>query len=104
MTVRVMVHATIEEEHREPFEEAYRRVTETVRGTPGHIRDQLIRNTENPCEYIVLAEWENEEAFRRWEDDPVHREMAAPMYPYWAGGGIVRKIFDVRATLESRPG
>jgi hypothetical protein len=29
--------------------------------------------------------------------------MAAPMYPYWADGGIVREIYDVRATLDSRP-
>jgi heme-degrading monooxygenase HmoA len=103
MTVRIMVHATIKEEHREPFEEAYRQVTETVRGTPGHLRDQLIRDTDSPGTYILLAEWETEEAFRAWEDDPVHRQMAAPMYPYWADGGIVRKIFDVRATLDSQP-
>jgi heme-degrading monooxygenase HmoA len=103
MTVRIMVHATIKEEHRQAFEEAYRQVTATVRGTPGHLRDQLLRDTDDPARYTLLAEWESEDAFRRWEDDPVHRRMAEPMYPYWADGGIVRKIFDVRATLDSQP-
>lgn len=101
MTVRVMVHATIKPEHEEAFEQAYLQVTETVRGTPGHLRDQLLRGTEGDGSYVLLAEWESEEAFREWEDDPSHRQMAAPMYPYWADGGIVRRIYQVRASLDS---
>lgn len=103
MTVHVMVQATIAEENRDAFEHAYRQVTATVRGTPGHLDDRLIRDAENPGRYVLLAEWESEQAFRRWEDDPVHRQMAEPMYPYWADGGIVRTIFDVRARLDGRP-
>jgi heme-degrading monooxygenase HmoA len=68
------------------------------------VHDQLLRDTENPGSYILLAEWEDEQAFRKWEDDPVHRKMAEPMYPYWANGGIVRRILEVRAELGSRTG
>ncbi|WP_327287041.1 antibiotic biosynthesis monooxygenase family protein [Streptomyces sp. NBC_01198] len=103
MPVRVMVTATIEEQHREAFEEAYRQVTSVVRGTPGHLRDEMLRDAEQPGRYILLAEWESEEAFRSWEDAPSHREMAAPMFPYWSGGGIERHIYDVRARLDSVP-
>lgn len=106
MTVRIMVHATIRAEDRDAFEQAYRQVTEVVRGTPGHLADELLRDAGEPGKYTLLAEWESEEAFRAWEDQPAHREMAKPMYPYWAGGGIVRKIYDVRAALgcQHQPG
>ncbi|MFG2813239.1 antibiotic biosynthesis monooxygenase family protein [Streptomyces sp. NPDC004673] len=98
-----MVSARVQEKDQEAFEEAYRQVTAVVKGTPGHLRDELLRDAEEPGRYILLAEWESEEAFRRWEDAPSHREMAAPMYPYWSGGDIERRIFDLRARLDSVP-
>jgi heme-degrading monooxygenase HmoA len=103
MPVRVMVSARIADHDREAFEEAYRQVAAVVRGTPGHIRDELLRDVEEAGRYILLAEWESEEAFRSWEDAPSHREMAAPMFPYWSGGGIERRIYDLRARLDSAP-
>ncbi|SEQ08283.1 Heme-degrading monooxygenase HmoA [Streptomyces sp. yr375] len=103
MTVRIMVSARVEDTDQEAFEEAYRQVTAVVRGTPGHLRDELLRDAEQPGRYILLAEWESEEAFRAWEDAPSHREMAAPMFPYWSGGEIERRIFDLRARLDSVP-
>lgn len=103
MTVRIMVSARVEEKDQEAFEEAYRQVTAAVHGTPGHLRDELLRDAEQPGRYILLAEWESEEAFRTWEDAPSHREMAAPMFPYWSGGEIERRIFDLRARLDSVP-
>ncbi|MFF8955263.1 antibiotic biosynthesis monooxygenase family protein [Streptomyces sp. NPDC014894] len=103
MTVRVMVSARVEEKDQEAFEEAYRSVTAVVSGTPGHLRDELLRDAEEPGRYILLAEWESEEAFRAWEDAPAHRETAAPMFPYWSRGGIERRILDLRARLDSVP-
>ena len=103
MPVRVMVSARIEEKDREAFEEAYRSVAAAVRGTPGHLRDELLRDAEEPGRYVLLAEWESEQAFRAWEDAPGHRETAAPMFPYWSGGGIERRIYDLRARLDSVP-
>ncbi|MFB7678185.1 antibiotic biosynthesis monooxygenase family protein [Kitasatospora purpeofusca] len=103
MTVRIMVSARVQEKDLEAFEAAYRQVTAVVKGTPGHLRDELLRDAEQPGRYILLAEWESEAAFRAWEDAPSHREMAAPMYPYWSGGEIERRIFDLRARLDSVP-
>lgn len=103
MTVRIMVSARVQEKDQEAFEEAYRQVTAVVKGTPGHLRDELLRDAEQPGRYILLAEWESEEAFRTWEDALSHREMAAPMFPYWIGGDIERRIFDLRARLDSVP-
>jgi hypothetical protein len=29
--------------------------------------------------------------------------MAAPMFPYWNGGGIERRIYELRTRLDSVP-
>ncbi|MBT2208992.1 MULTISPECIES: antibiotic biosynthesis monooxygenase [Actinomadura] len=104
MTVRVMVFASVKEDQRGPFEAAYTEVASTVAGTPGHVRDELLRDDARPGGYILLSEWESEEQFRAWEDAPVHRRATTPMRPYWAGR-IERKIYPVRATADGvRPG
>jgi heme-degrading monooxygenase HmoA len=89
------------EADREAFEKAFRQVSETVRGTPGHVRDQLLRDTEDPSLYVLLAEWDSEESFRAWEDDPRHLEMAAPMLPYVVSTTEERRIFEVRVSVDS---
>lgn len=94
MPARVMVFAEIQKGREAAFESAYRTVTAAVSGTPGHIRDELLRDPEYPGHYILLSEWESAEAFRAWEDAPIHRELTTPMRPYWAGR-VKRTIFDV---------
>jgi len=94
MPARVMVFAAIQIGQEAAFESAYRTVTAAVSGTPGHIRDELLRDRDRPGRYVLLSEWESAEAFRAWEDAPIHRELTTPMRPYWAGR-VERTIFDV---------
>jgi heme-degrading monooxygenase HmoA len=101
MSYRIMVRSRPKEADREAFEKAFQQVSETVRGTPGHVRDELLRDTEDDSLYLLYAEWDSEEAFRRWEDDPSHLEMAAPMLPYVAEVTEERRIFQVRARVDS---
>jgi heme-degrading monooxygenase HmoA len=89
-----MVFAEIRQGHEAAFESAYRTVTASVQGTPGHIRDELLRERDRPGHYVLLSEWESVEAFLAWEDAPVHRDLTTPMRPYWAGR-VERTIFDV---------
>lgn len=98
MPARVMVFATVEQGRETEFEGAYSRVTEAVKGTPGHIRDELLRDRDRPGHYVLLSEWESADAFRAWEDAPIHRELTTPMRPYWAGR-VERTIFDVAFRL-----
>ncbi len=100
MSIRVVMTATIRPEDTAAFEEAYLDVTSKVRGTPGHIRDALLRDTSDATRYSLIAEWESEELFRAWADDPEHMKQSAAMYPYWADS-FRRSIYEVRATLES---
>ena len=100
MTARVMVLATVRAGEERAFELAYALVTSRVKGTPGHLRDELLRRSDRPGHYVLLSEWESLDAFLRWEDAPVHRETTTPLRPYWAGR-VERVLYDVPATSDT---
>jgi heme-degrading monooxygenase HmoA len=105
MAARVMVFAKIDRGDEEAFEAAYAQVTSNVKGTPGHIGDELLRRAEPPDpddqsrSYVLLSEWESKEAFLAWENAPVHTEKRNPMTPYWSGK-VERIIWDVAHTIK----
>ena len=94
MVARVMVFADIREGEEDKFIEAYKGVTAKVKGTPGHIRDELLRQDGEQSKFILLSEWESKEKFLAWEDAPIHMQTTTPMRPYWAGR-VERIIYEV---------
>jgi heme oxygenase (mycobilin-producing) len=106
MAARVMVFAKINRADAEAFEAAYAQVTANVKGTAGHIGDELLRRREpadpsdEPLSYILLSEWESKDAFLAWEESIAHVNKRSPMHPYWAGK-VERVIFDVAHTIKS---
>ena len=100
MVARVMVFADIREGEEDKFIEAFKEVTAKVKGTPGHIRDELLRRDDQPNKFILLSEWESKEAFLGWEDDPVHMNTTTPMRPYWSGR-VERVIYELAHRLDS---
>jgi heme-degrading monooxygenase HmoA len=100
MVARVMVFADIREGEEDKFIEAYKGVTAKVKGTKGHIRDELLRQDGEQSKFILLSEWESKEDFLAWEDDPIHMNTTTPMRPYWAGR-VVRNIYEVAYRLDS---
>ena len=114
MRTRVMVFAKIKNENREAFEKAYAEVTAKVKGTAGHVRDELLRHStgsdimpgaepepeqdDGTTAYILLSEWESRDAFLAWERDEIHMQTTTPMRPYWAGR-VQRRIYDVAHRL-----
>lgn len=106
MPARVMVFANINRGDEEAFEAAYAQVTANVKGTPGHIADELLRRNEppddpgSPRSYVLLSEWESKGAFLAWENAPAHTEKRNPMTPYWTGK-VERVIFDVAHTIKA---
>jgi heme-degrading monooxygenase HmoA len=89
-----MVFAKIKPGEEAAFEAAYTEVTRKVKGTPGHVHDELLRDTGEPGSYILLSEWESKEAFLAWENAPIHMQTTTPMRPHWAGR-VERKIYDI---------
>jgi heme-degrading monooxygenase HmoA len=100
MPARVMVFAKIKQGEEDKFIEGYKEVTAKVKGTPGHIKDELLRDVSEGDSFILLSEWESKEAFLAWEDAPIHMNTTTPMRPYWAGR-VERKIYDVAHRLDS---
>jgi heme-degrading monooxygenase HmoA len=85
VSVRVLVLTEIGEGDEAAFEQAFARVAAGMKGTPGHIRDELLRDTRNPSSYVLVGEWTTLEEFMAWFDDPKHPQMTAEMHDYWAG-------------------
>lgn len=98
-----MVFAKIAEADGPAFERAYLEVTERMRGTAGLVGDELLRVADGSGDYVLLSTWESMEQFRAWEDGADHRQISAPMRPYWSGS-FERKIYDLAARLEPDPG
>ena len=104
MPARMMVFATIKPGEEEAFEAAFSEVTRKVKGTPGHISDELLRDVtddkkpDEPSRYILLSEWESVEAFLGWEDAPIHMQTTTPMRPHWAGR-VERRMYEVAVKI-----
>jgi len=118
MPTRVMVFAQIKPGTEADFEAAFTEVTRKVKGTPGHIGDELLRNStgsdlmpgaeprvesdSGATQYILLSEWATRVAFLQCERDPIHMQTTTPLRPYWAGR-VERRIYDVAVRLEEAP-
>ena len=95
MTVRVMVFGTLQRvEDREAFETTISSVSDTIRGTPGYIKDELLRDPGNPSSYIMMSEWASREAFLTWEQSVIHKQNTSPLRAYWRAESQF-KVYEV---------
>ncbi|MER7847437.1 antibiotic biosynthesis monooxygenase family protein [Kitasatospora sp. NPDC096077] len=54
----------------EEFEQAFDKTSEFFTAQPGFVRHRLMRHTDDPNAYANLAEWEDEESFRKALQQP----------------------------------
>jgi heme-degrading monooxygenase HmoA len=99
MSVYVMVSARIKPGTSQDFENAFEEVRAKVRGTQGHLGDELLRHHDEADRYTLLGHWESVDRFLAWEDAPIHRETTVPLRPYWAGQ-VERVIYEVTTDRE----
>lgn len=85
MPARVLVFAEIKPGDEEAFEQAFSEVATRMKGAPGHVRDELLRDVRNPSAYVLLGDWTSLEEFQAWFDAPEHPDTTTPMRRYWAG-------------------
>lgn len=98
--IRVMVHGRLNQiTDRAAFEAAFSTVSNSVVGTPGHIKDELLRDSAEPGAYILMSEWMSKEEFLSWETSPIHMQKTLPLRPYWKGVGE-RKILEISVRLD----
>lgn len=54
----------------EQFERAFLAGSDFMRARPGFLRHRLVRSARQPRTYLNIAEWEDEESFRRATEHP----------------------------------
>lgn len=90
-------------EDREAFETAFEQVSRTVvNSVKGIVRDELIYDSKDPYAYIMLSEWENENAWATWQRAPIHETQVGGMQQYWQGQGV--KIYNTAFRVEKAGG
>jgi heme-degrading monooxygenase HmoA len=60
----------------------------------GFRRGRLLRPVERGDPYLVVAEWENAEAYRRWLDNPVRAEIGDQLEPLLAGDVASGELYE----------
>jgi heme-degrading monooxygenase HmoA len=93
-TVRIDLSTSVRPGEEEAFELAYRVVTSRLAGTPGLIREELLKEPGS-CTYHIFAEWASEQDFINWVDDPAHAETSAPLVR-WLSVDFNRRLYEVR--------
>jgi heme-degrading monooxygenase HmoA len=81
-------------EDREAFEALITRVSQGIRGTKGYVRDELLRDPNDPAAYIMMSEWSSSADFLHWEQAPIHKQNTSPLRAYWSADTVF-KIYEV---------
>ncbi|MGY1735853.1 FAD-dependent monooxygenase [Geodermatophilus sp. SYSU D00684] len=92
--VRVDISTKVAPGEEEAFERAYAIVTDRLRGTKGLIREELLREPDSDL-YHIFAEWESDEDFRNWVEDPSHADQSGPLIR-WLSVFFQRKLYEIR--------
>ena len=92
--VRVDISTRVAPGEEEAFERAYAVVTDRLRGTKGLIREELLREPDSDL-YHIFAEWESDEDFRNWVEDPSHADQSGPLIR-WLSVFFQRKLYEIR--------
>jgi heme-degrading monooxygenase HmoA len=96
--VRVFVYATADGAGAGGLAEAYHRISADLAGTPGLLGNALLRSMHDDRGFVVVSEWTDVEAFRRWEAGAAHRQTTSPLRPYQdASRGSAFGVYEVVA-------
>ncbi|KAB1142367.1 antibiotic biosynthesis monooxygenase [Streptomyces luteolifulvus] len=57
--------------------QAYHESSKALQGTPGMLRNELLRSSQEPARFAVLSEWRDRHAFQEWENGARHKGQTA---------------------------
>ena len=97
MSVRMMLFSTIDADKEREFEAAFAVVRERVATVPGHVREELMRQHDQPGAYVLISDWHSREAFMAWLRSAQHDVMTAEMRPYFLRPSEMR-FYQVRVS------
>ncbi|MFD0402985.1 SchA/CurD-like domain-containing protein [Kitasatospora sp. NPDC127121] len=113
--LRVVLMLEIQDGAQQRFLDVYEQLRHQVASVPGHVSDQLCQSINDPRQWLITSEWEDQDTFLEWVDSPAHREMVKPMHGCVSDNfrslryGILRETSaagstGTRAPLEVPPG
>lgn len=80
--VRVFVYLKVPARQAAEVEAIYHAVSTRLRGTPGLVRNELLRSAHTPDTWAIMSEWSDISAFRTWENGSRHQHVTSPLRPY----------------------
>jgi len=80
------------------FQDAWRRIAETVRGTPGNVRQALLVDPNDPEMFVVTSDWDSREAFTQFERSREQDDLTAPLRELRQSGQMT--VHDLVAHIE----
>jgi heme-degrading monooxygenase HmoA len=75
--IRAMLRLLVRPGREMEFEAVWLQVSEAVRGTPGNLRQALLRDPDVPRCYVITSDWETASAFRSFERSPEQDDLTA---------------------------
>jgi heme oxygenase (mycobilin-producing) len=99
-TVRVVLYFRVaDEQDVAELIQAYHETSKALQGTAGLLRNELLRNSQEPVRFAVLSEWEDRHAFLEWETGARHKGQTAPIREFAdpSPAGAPFAVYDVVA-------
>jgi 2-polyprenyl-6-methoxyphenol hydroxylase-like FAD-dependent oxidoreductase/heme-degrading monooxygenase HmoA len=92
--VRIDFSTSVKPGEQVAFERAYTTVAERIGDSRGYVREELLRDAAG-LRYHIFAEWESEDDFVQWVEDPVHMVAGAPL-ARWHSVEFRREVLEIR--------
>ncbi|WP_244522601.1 FAD-dependent monooxygenase [Geodermatophilus africanus] len=92
--VRIDFSTSVKPGEQVAFERAYTTVTQRIGDSRGYVREELLRD-EFGLRYHIFAEWESEDDFVQWVEDPSHMDAGAPL-ARWHSVEFRREVLEIR--------
>lgn len=94
LPIRIDLTTRVAPGEEDAFERAYQIVASRLAGTPGLVREELLKE---PGSYVyhIFAEWETEQDFVNWVEDPSHADQSGPL-ARWLSVEFARRVFEIR--------
>lgn len=77
--VRATLYVTVKAGHEDEFVEVWRGIAKHVQEAPGNLRQTLLRDPDDPRNFIVTSDWESRDAFTSFERSPEQDDLTAPV-------------------------
>ncbi|MFE0256722.1 antibiotic biosynthesis monooxygenase family protein [Streptomyces sp. NPDC059010] len=106
-TVRVTIYVRVRDaqdsDDVEKLVQAYHESSKALEGTPGMLRNELLRDVKEPVRFAVLSEWEDRHAFLEWEEGARHKGQTAPIREFAdpTPSGMPFAVYEVVAAYSA---